>query len=44
MMTEKMFKELKQSELEKTIGGSGNVQIVGVIDWLKIFNKAKNHT
>lgn len=36
MMTEKMFKELSQSELEKTIGGKNkDFLIVGPFDWFK---------
>ena len=36
MMTEKMFKELNQSELEKTIGGKNkDFLIVGPFDWFK---------
>ena len=46
MMTEKMFKELNQSKLEKTIGGKNkNFLIVGPFDWLKNFNnKPKKQT
>lgn len=46
MMTEKMFKELNQSELEKTVGGNTkDFLIAGAFDWFKKFQgKAQKHS
>lgn len=46
MATEKTFKELSQSELEKTVGGNTkDFLIAGAFDWFKNFNnKPKKQT
>ena len=46
MATEKTFKELSQSELEKTVGGNTkDFLIAGPFDWFKNFNnKPKKQT
>ena len=44
MKKKKMFKELDQSELEKTIGGKNkDFLIVGPFDWLKKNHKPTKH-
>lgn len=46
MATEKTFKELSQSELEKTVGGNTkDFLIAGPFDWFKKFQgKAQKHS
>ena len=34
-------KELTDSDLEKTVGGSGELLTIGDFDWLRIFNSRK---